>query len=217
MENFLRYLFPPSCIFCGNFGCSVCTSCLDTCRRTQSFHLLRSTDFGFDSDRVLPVYSFFSYEWRIRECIRTSKYVSRRFVLLRDLTKYALARMPVPLFSEDTSYVVVPIPSDPQNLRRRGFNQAEVIGAVVSKAYGYPQISILHRVRTAQAQHKLSRASRFQNLKGVFSVRYAGSPPSRVLLVDDILTTGATLWLASEALYSHGVQEVISFTLSRRL
>ncbi len=213
----MYYLFPPSCIFCGNFGSSICFGCLNACRRTRSYHLLRATDFGVISSRVLPVYSFFSYEWRIRECIRTSKYASRRFILLRDLTKYALEHMPATVFSTNTPYVIVPIPSSPKKLRWRGFNQAEVIGDVVSKAFGYPQIPLLRRVHSTQAQHKLSRALRFQNLKGVFSVGHAKPLPSKVLLVDDILTTGATLWFASEELFSQGVQEVVAFTLSRRL
>ena len=220
MENFLNLLFPLTCVFCANLGFAVCPRCLASCRKVKTFHLLRSSDFGMSPGGVLPVYSYFSYEWLVRECIRDSKYKSKKFSLLRDLTKYISLQESFELIRALKFDAIVPIPSTSQKLRRRGFNQAVVIGDILAKALNIPQVFLLKRIKDTQAQHSLSRRLRNQNLQGAFSVVSSQAdivPPKRVLLVDDILTTGSTLWHASVALSDFGVENLYAFTLSRRL
>jgi ComF family protein len=101
--------------------------------------------------------------------------------------------------------------------RFRGFNQAEIVADMVSKAYGIPcQNSILNRQKDTTAQHRLNKEERLKNMSGAFSVIPEISNCS-FLLVDDICTTGATLTEAASSLYRAGASRVEAFTLSKRL
>jgi ComF family protein len=112
---------------------------------------------------------------------------------------------------------IVPIPLSLKKKRYRGFNQAKIISDVISKAYHIPyQNSILTRQKNTRAQHRLNKNERLKNIKGAFKV-VADISDKRILVVDDICTTGATLIESSRVLYEAGAREVSAFTLSKRL
>ena len=114
--------------------------------------------------------------------------------------------------------VVVPVPLHPWRLWRRRFNQAMALARVVAAARGLPCEPWLARVRRTRAQVGLSRAQRAQNLQGAFLV-----PPAmrghlagrRVLLVDDVVTTGATANAAARALLRGGARAVDVLAFAR--
>jgi ComF family protein len=112
--------------------------------------------------------------------------------------------------------LVVPIPLYPTRLRRRGFNQADLIARRIARRLGRPFApGLLVRVRDTGTQAGLSAAERRRNLQGAFRVvgRLPGPDP-RVALVDDVLTTGGTLEAAAEALLVAGAGEILALTLS---
>lgn len=95
---------------------------------------------------------------------------------------------------------VVPVPLHRARLLQRGFNQAEVLATYVARRLGVPlRARWLRRMRRTETQAGLGRSGRLRNMKGAFRAdrRAAGA---RVLLVDDVITTGATLQACSEAL-----------------
>jgi len=111
---------------------------------------------------------------------------------------------------------VIPIPLHRLRLRRRGFNPACLLARAVAKEYGLPCLpTALERTRDTPSQTGLGRAERRANVKGAF--RYRGTPPSprSVWLVDDVVTTGATLTEAARALRKAGVQNVTALCVAQ--
>jgi ComF family protein len=113
--------------------------------------------------------------------------------------------------------VVVPVPLHPLRLLKRGFNQSAVIAVIVARSVSLPcDGRILSRVRRSAPQAGLSRKERESNLKGAFSVKRPGRVRGKtVLLVDDVLTTGATARECSRVLLDAGAKAVRVFTLAR--
>lgn len=100
---------------------------------------------------------------------------------------------------------VIPVPLHPRRLRERGFNQAELLAQVIAAELSAPCLPLLSRTRYTSQQAK-KHASERQHLTGAFSV--AGPlPPGALLLIDDVLTTGATLLACRDTLLAAGVQE----------
>ncbi len=112
---------------------------------------------------------------------------------------------------------VVPVPLHWRRRRSRGYDQAALLARPVAKTLGVPSLlSGLKRVRNTPSQVDLPHAERQRNIAGAFEPwRLNGA--GRVLLVDDVRTTGATLRAASEALNSAGVTRVHGFVLAARL
>ncbi|VVD69539.1 putative competence protein F-like protein [Pandoraea terrigena] len=114
------------------------------------------------------------------------------------------------LTRSDTTALMVPVPLAPSRLASRGFNQAWELSRVASRRAHLPASAhLLHRERTTAAQRGLSRDERRRNLRGAFvaSDRVRGR---RVVLVDDVMTTGATCDAAAAALKRAGATHVLA-------
>lgn len=106
-----------------------------------------------------------------------------------------------------TGLALVPVPTDAARSRARGFDHAELLAAAAGQLLELPVRRVLARTRAAAHQVGLGRAARLTNLAGVFGV--AGAlPPERLILVDDVCTTGATLRAAAAALWAAGADRV---------
>jgi ComF family protein len=134
--------------------------------------------------------------------------------LAAPLGRYLTKALPVdgPLFD-----LVVPMPLHWFRRWRRGFNQSELLAREVSRRLGLPMAAgVLARRRHAPPQSGLSSAARRRNVAGLFSVKDRLEVEGRrVLLVDDVLTTGATAQSAARALKSAGAAQVVVLTLAR--
>ena len=108
------------------------------------------------------------------------------------------------------------IPSTVQALRRRGYDHAEILARHVSEQLGLPCRGLLTRPKTYD-QRALGRKERSLNMAGAFRVNPAalGKMPESVLLVDDVMTTGATLYAASAALRKGGARRIQGMTFAR--
>ncbi len=105
--------------------------------------------------------------------------------------------------------VIVAVPLHPQKFRRRGYNQSEQFGKGISEAMGIPFQQLLVRVQYTETQTKKSRIERIENVATVFDVVGSISTKGlRVLLVDDVMTTGATLISCANTLHQSGVTQV---------
>lgn len=115
--------------------------------------------------------------------------------------------------------LLVPVPLHVKRLRRRGFNQAVLLGEVLAREWGVPlERRAMQRIRWTEPQINLSAAERRDNVKGAFAVadptQVAGR---RVVLVDDVLTTGSTVEECSRILLRAGAARVMVVTVARAL
>jgi len=161
---------------------------------------------GFDA-----AYSYGSYEGPLRDLVHLFKY--RR---IRSLEKPLGRMLCLALPREEQADLIVPVPMHWWRKWNRGFNQADLLARMVARRTGIPAKSVLQRGRRTAAQAGLTLAQRRENLTGVFHVRGRNRVEGRrVLLVDDVFTTGATASACAAALKRAGARSVVLLTLAR--
>jgi competence protein ComFC len=112
--------------------------------------------------------------------------------------------------------VVVPVPLHPARERERGFNQAALLAELLARSASLPLRSVLERVRYTTTQTAYDRAERMENLRDAFRLRKNGNVRDlRVLLIDDVLTTGSTLSECARVLKAAGAISVHAATAAR--
>ena len=133
-----------------------------------------------------------------REAVHALKY--------RGLARIAddlAAAMATPLVPADAASVLVPIPLAPKRLRQRGYNQSEALARALSRRWKVPVVNVLVRSRETATQTALTPETRLANVAGAFRPGHRPGlnlPATRLVLVDDVFTTGATLAEAARAL-----------------
>jgi ComF family protein len=113
--------------------------------------------------------------------------------------------------------VVVPVPLHRQRERERGYNQAALIAKPLAKRLGLPCKSVLlTRIRPRPNKHILTEKKRWESVRGAFATRPGSHVDNlRVLLVDDVMTTGATLHSCAKTLRDAGAKSVVGVTVAR--
>lgn len=116
--------------------------------------------------------------------------------------------------------IVVPMPTTPERLRRRGYNQAELLARAVARGLDRPLVEALARVGAVESQTSLTPAERRENVRGAFrpeSTHMEELADADVILIDDVLTTGATAAEAARTLVATGARSVSLVTFARAL
>jgi ComF family protein len=103
---------------------------------------------------------------------------------------------------------VVPVPLGSRRRRQRGYNQAEVIAGCVAEILGAPVVNQLVRTRNTPAQSAHDENARRRNVDGAFAWRGSSLDGAQLLLIDDVLTTGATVTSVTAALVAAGARRV---------
>lgn len=168
--------------------------------------LCRTGVRGFDA-----ACCFGAYEGALRELIHLFKYGRMRPLAgpLSDMVAAALPR-------EEGFDAVVAMPLHWRRRWERGFNQAELLARATARRCGLPLVKAVRRVRATAPQAGLSNARRRENVAGAFRA-IPGRPleGKRVLLVDDVMTTGSTAGACALALKRAGARRVTLLTLAR--
>lgn len=116
----------------------------------------------------------------------------------------------------DRPHALVPMPLHHSRLRARGYDQALELARPVAGTLRLPvRLDVLHRVRATAPQSRLDAAQRRRNVRGAFAVATARPLPGHVVLIDDVMTTGATLHAAAIALRRAGVARVDAWVCAR--
>jgi len=199
---------PPMCEVCGvpfDPRAQAAPRCEDCRGKRRPFSVARSAAY---------------YEGPLAEAIRRFKYHSQ-IVLAKPLGALMVEVLASSAGRDLDAMrvdVVCPVPLHRSRLRERGFNQSELLAQAISQATERPLRSLLERTRPTLPQVDLPVGSRAQNVRGAFAPRLqeviAGQ---RVLLIDDLFTTGATLTECARVLRQAGAEEVRVFTLARAL
>ena len=155
----------------------------------------------------------FTYDFPIDRCIHRIKYKGKRR-LLRALAKELETKIPLRKQHHPFPDVIIAVPLDPKRRHDRTLNHCSYLSKTLGKAMGVPfKTNLLIKTSSTPEQSSLSRKLRLKNLKGVFEVR--GSIPTRIALVDDVLTTGATAETIARLLKKHGAEHVEVWALAR--
>lgn len=170
--------------------------CGDCLRRSPALTHTRAVFiYGFPLDRLIP-----------------------RFKFHRDLAAGRLMAELMASALESTSRpdAIVPVPLHARRMRERGYDQALELARPLAAALGLPLRSdLLQRVRATAPQSELDAGQRQRNLAKAFAARNEATPLRHVALVDDVMTTGATVEAAARALRGAGVQRVDAWVCAR--
>lgn len=168
--------------------------------------LCRSGWSSFDS-----AYSFGAFDDELRELVHLFKY-GRVEALARPLARWMRQALPA---GERFDYLT-PMPLHWTRAWTRGYNQAALLASEISRGTGIPVLPAVRRVRRTPAQAGLTRTGRRANVAGAFAARKTEKiHGKRILLVDDVMTTGATAAACARALKKGGAAYVALITVAR--
>jgi len=195
----------------GSFLCEDCQAILDISSSHQEFQTENLSDLYYPLEYKNPL---------IKNLIKRFKYEPLVKELAKDLASLIIAHFqlldPPPNFGGG-DYVLVPVPLEKRKLKWRGFNQSEEIGKEISKFLNIPLINdILFKIKETLPQVELSEKEREENIKGVFIIRNRKKiSGKKILLVDDVYTTGSTMKECAQLLKKAGAKEVIGIVIAR--
>ncbi|WP_407353316.1 double zinc ribbon domain-containing protein [Luteimonas sp. R10] len=171
----------------------VCGACL---RRPPPLHAVHAAFvYGFPVDRLLPRFKF-------HHDLAAGRLLARWMV--RSLAKAARPE------------ALIALPLHRSRLRARGYDQALELAKPLARTLDLPLLEgRLRRTRATAPQSRLQAQARRRNLRGAFAVADAARLPAHVALVDDVMTTGATLHAAAQALHRAGVRRVDAWVCAR--
>lgn len=204
MINPLKLLFPDisACIYCGDehvsHGVHVCPKCEIAEEETSIWKWC-----NYDRFRC---FSRFYYDGKIKDAFLRYKFSDQRW-----LAKYFSLKL-VEGICDTNADIITCVPLHKRRLKERGYNQSELIAKYLSIEIGINYVPLLKRTKHTKAQSTLNKEDRLTNIKKAFLAE-PESFGKRILLIDDVITTGSTLLECAHELMSKGAKEVIFATL----
>jgi predicted amidophosphoribosyltransferase len=217
LDDIISLVFPRLCLACGEIlphsEPFVCLECQATLPQTH-YHLIdknplwQRIDGSLKLEAAAALYYFTSGS-RVQKLIHALKYHDHREVGIDIGRMYGNMLLQSPIFS--TVDAIVPIPMHPQKLRLRGYNQSERFAKGLSESMQIPVLDgLLIKTQMIESQTKKRRVDRWQNIEGIYqwnNTRRGGPmcpplhlPNPHLLLVDDVITTGATMQSCFDAI-----------------
>jgi ComF family protein len=216
LARLLEVVVPPACAGCGAFGallCPRCTRALRPARDAEAAFLAADPSVLAGAELEL-VMAAFRHDGAARRALQRLKYGGAARLAV------PLATACLPSFDELLAIsgpaTLVPVPVNVARARERGYNQALLLARALGEARGLPVADLLARSRATARQHGLDRSARLANLRAAFTARRARAP-ARVIVIDDILTTGATLAACAAVLRAAGTSQVFGFAVAREV
>lgn len=229
LSSLLDVIFPPRCVVCQRVGAMVCANCLSemkppeapVCARCGAS--IRGTErlcadcvsgrglTHLDGIRVATPYA-----GAARPALLALKFRNQRQV-----AEYLAPLLQKPYQSNIyPADMVIPVPLHSSRRRERGYNQAELLARAFARLQGLPvRTDVLARVRATEAQTHLSAIERRRNVTGAFALATSAIASDvvgrRILLLDDVTTTGSTLEAAAEPLRAAGAASVWGLAFAR--
>lgn len=227
--SLLDFVFPKKCVNCGKLGDFVCPDCF--------------TYISFDVSPICLVCNRQTYNGLTHERCHTRYAIDGAFssVVFGKVAKKLVYRLKYkPFLSSlgdfmtDLFYegiiqkedffrlnlldaLLVPIPLHNVKFKQRGYNQAAILAKGLGEKLTMPVVDVLDRVRATQSQVNLDRKKRKENIEGAFALKDSGEKlvqKKTIFLVDDVMTSGATLSEAARILKKSGAGKVYGLTLA---
>lgn len=225
----LDIIFPKKCVGCKKKREYICSNCFASisfatesictvCNRPSldgKTHPICTGKYTLDG-----TFSAVKYKGVVRKLVYQLKYAPYLTDLLPVLTELCYeALIQNELFVEliKKKPILVPIPLSGKRLRKRGYNQAELLAKALGKRFTLPVTTLLRRTKETKPQYGLKREERMENMKGAFDINVKRKSQSAkvALLIDDVLTTGSTMQEGAKVLKKNGVTEVWGLALAK--
>jgi ComF family protein len=158
----------------------------------------------------VPAFAPVAYDGPARALVAALKYGGATR-LAETMAAQIAAAAPPGLFPATTT--LVPVPLHPRRHRRRGYNQAALLASALATRTGRPTAHTLHRPTRSAPQVGRDRQARMTAVAGAITVD--DSPPEHAILVDDVITTGATLSACAQALKAAGTTAITAVAYAR--
>jgi len=218
----LDWLFPPNCGGCGKMGTRWCVRCHASVQKIEPpfcpkcGQKLPRAELCVRCQKAAPSYtalrSWAVFDGKVRNALHQLKY--RRNVGLGEM----LARPLVELVQSERWIfdLIIPVPLGLARLAERGYNQSSLLARPLSLALNIPhRPQLLTRVKETRSQVGLTAVERRLNVSGAFVAHPTRVTGQRVLIVDDVTTSGSTLEACAEALFTAGARQVYGLTFAR--
>ena len=194
-------LVPPHCAGCDAPGAWLCLACRDACDAE-------------DVPRIgLPVRAAGTYAGPLRMAIHRYKYRGEPG-LAAELGDLVASLLAADLARGARVDVIVPVPLHPRRVRERGYDQTALLAERVASRTDVPLRTALRRVRHLRPQIELDRPERLRNVSGAFAGVSGSLRGTAVALVDDVVTTGATLRETARAARRCGARRVRAYAVA---
>jgi ComF family protein len=223
-SGLIDLLYPPRCTLCGKGNTFLCNACADALPRANGPRC-DICWLPLDAYNACPQYSYHHAALsRLRCAYRYVDDVQRLVHAFKFGGQSCLAPSLGALLADCwrqsalQADVIVAVPLTTRRERTRGYNQAQLLAGELSRACGLPLQRALRRTSFGgpQQSHSLSREERRRNVEGAFALAdRADVDGKRVLLIDDIATTGSTLDSCARVLLAAGAAQVTGLTLAR--
>jgi ComF family protein len=227
-SSFFALCFPAECVLCGRLQkypevlCEPCQERLPWirapwCKRCgtpfpEQWRVPICPDCRLQRPGLTRIRSLFLYETAVMQMIRQVKF-SRQARPLHYFAELLNLRI-LQEFPRNIA-ALVPIPLHRTREWERTFNQSALLARYVSELSGIPARNLLRRTKRTPAQTSLSGQARRRNLQGAFRLKRKLTIPRSVILIDDVVTTGATLESCAAVLRKAGVRRVYGLTIAR--
>ncbi len=204
-QEALDWVYPPQCAHCGRVDVVWCAHCQRALIEMPITPLTR---------HVPPLSQLVASAWHegvLQSAIHAFKYYNQR-----DLAQPLAARLVTALAAQHTTFdTVISVPLHAHRQAKRGYNQANLLAHALAEQVGCSLASeSLVRTRDTRSQVGLDARARQANVQDAFHADAASVASKRILLVDDVCTTGSTLAACAQALYAAGAQQVCAAVLT---
>jgi competence protein ComFC len=223
-DALLDLLFPPCCVGCQQGGDWLCARCLSAaevitpplCTRCGMPHDAEAARCALPATSPLNgLLACAFHTGPVREAIHQLKYADLQRLAV-PLGKWMAERWSLLAPGGWAADIVVPVPLHPRRERRRGYNQSALLAREFGASIGLPVVTdVLVRARATRPQVGLPAQERAVNVRDAFACTANSLTGKRVLLVDDVCTTGNTLTAACQALCAAGASSVWAYCLAR--
>lgn len=211
LKHLINMFFPSRCLICRRVALFSTFICRDCFLELEIF-LDMPVDFTRDDMPWLgDVVCVYWFTPGLQILVHHLKYKQSDYIGRFLGMKAGLLTKHLPVSQADA---LIPVPLHPRRKRQRGYNQSEQIALGISQIWNVPVHSELtYRKVHTSTQTRLNKEERRKNISGVFGIKRGQIPPAHCVIVDDILTTGATTCELSRTLYEAGANKISIMTL----